>query len=68
MRSDDEAVRLMNDSPFGLTATIWTSDEAAAIAIGDQYVQCRAQLALCVTNTCLWVLWGRAGWRLERGS
>lgn len=31
---DDEAVRLMNDSPFGLTASIWTSDEAAANAVG----------------------------------
>ncbi len=31
---DDEAVRLMNDSPYGLTASIWTSDEEAAEAIG----------------------------------
>lgn len=36
VRSDDEAVRLMNDSRFGLTAAIWTQDEAAAIAIGDR--------------------------------
>jgi len=36
VRSDDEAVRLMNDSAFGLTAAIWTSDEEAALAIGDQ--------------------------------
>lgn len=34
--SDDEAVELMNDSAFGLTASIWTLDEAAAIAIGDR--------------------------------
>ncbi|MCC7017598.1 MAG: aldehyde dehydrogenase family protein [Rhodospirillales bacterium] len=33
--NDDEAIRLMNDSPFGLTAAIWTSDEDAAIRIGD---------------------------------
>ena len=34
--SDEEAIRLMNDSQYGLTAAIWTSDEAAAIRIGDQ--------------------------------
>src|SRR5947208_5388300 len=34
--SDDEAIRLMNDNPFGLTAAIWTMDEKAAMRIGDQ--------------------------------
>ncbi|MCH7796078.1 MAG: aldehyde dehydrogenase family protein, partial [Proteobacteria bacterium] len=34
--SDEEAVALMNDSDFGLTASIWTTDEDAAIAIGDR--------------------------------
>jgi acyl-CoA reductase-like NAD-dependent aldehyde dehydrogenase len=34
--SDAEAVRLMNDSAFGLTAAIWTEDEDAALAIGDE--------------------------------
>ena len=33
---DDEAVRLMNDSPYGLTAAIWTRDEARAQRIGAQ--------------------------------
>ena len=32
--SDDEAVAQMNDSEFGLTASVWTADEAAALALG----------------------------------
>ncbi|GGF03574.1 aldehyde dehydrogenase family protein [Stappia taiwanensis] len=36
VRNDEEAVALMNDSPYGLTASVWTADEEAAIAIGDQ--------------------------------
>jgi acyl-CoA reductase-like NAD-dependent aldehyde dehydrogenase len=34
--SDEEAVRLMNDSDFGLTASIWTNDQQAALEIGAQ--------------------------------
>jgi len=34
--SDDEAIRLMNDNAFGLTAAVWTMDEKAALKIGDQ--------------------------------
>lgn len=34
--SDEEAIALMNDSRYGLTASIWTSDEEAAVRIGDQ--------------------------------
>jgi acyl-CoA reductase-like NAD-dependent aldehyde dehydrogenase len=33
---DDEAVTLMNDSPYGLTAAIWTEDAGAAKAIGHK--------------------------------
>ncbi|MDX1400789.1 MAG: aldehyde dehydrogenase family protein [Kiloniellales bacterium] len=33
--SDDEAVALMNDSDFGLTAAVFTTDEDAALKIGD---------------------------------
>ncbi|MFO1074587.1 MAG: aldehyde dehydrogenase family protein [Geminicoccaceae bacterium] len=36
VQDDAEAVALMNDSDFGLTASVWTRDEAAALAIGDQ--------------------------------
>ncbi len=34
--SDDEAVRLMNDSAFGLTAAIWTGNAEAALSLGDR--------------------------------
>jgi acyl-CoA reductase-like NAD-dependent aldehyde dehydrogenase len=34
--SDEQAIALMNDTVFGLTAAIWTADEAAALAIGDR--------------------------------
>jgi acyl-CoA reductase-like NAD-dependent aldehyde dehydrogenase len=36
VRSDGEAIALMNDSAYGLTASIWTADADAALAIGDQ--------------------------------
>jgi len=36
VRSDEEALSLMNDSHYGLSAAIWTSDLEAAIAIGEK--------------------------------
>jgi acyl-CoA reductase-like NAD-dependent aldehyde dehydrogenase len=36
VRSDEEAIALMNDSAFGLTAAIWTADPDAALKLGDQ--------------------------------
>jgi acyl-CoA reductase-like NAD-dependent aldehyde dehydrogenase len=33
---DDEALALMNDSEYGLTAAIWTEDEGAALRMGDE--------------------------------
>ena len=32
--TDEEAVALMNDSPYGLTAAVWTGDAEAAVALG----------------------------------
>ncbi len=34
--SDEEAVRLMNDSPYGLTASLWTHDAERAARLGRQ--------------------------------
>ncbi len=36
VKDDAEAIRLMNDSRYGLTASVWTEDMEAAIRIGDQ--------------------------------
>ena len=36
VRDDEEAVALMNDSRYGLTASIWTKDAEAALRIGDR--------------------------------
>jgi acyl-CoA reductase-like NAD-dependent aldehyde dehydrogenase len=36
VRNDEEAIALMNDSPYGLTASIWTSDTDHAAKIGDR--------------------------------
>ena len=35
VKSDEEAVRLMNDSEFGLTASIWTKDTAKGAALAE---------------------------------
>ncbi len=44
---DEEAVRLMNDSDFGLTAAVWTRDLDAARALGD-----RVQTGTWFMNRC----------------
>ncbi|MDR7222093.1 aldehyde dehydrogenase family protein [Aminobacter aminovorans] len=36
VRNDEEAIALMNDSPYGLTASIWTADTEHAISVGDR--------------------------------
>ena len=35
VKDDEEALALMNDSPYGLTASIWTADETRAATLGD---------------------------------
>ena len=47
VRSDDEAVDLMNDSDFGLTAAVWTEDADAAEALGQ-----RVQTGTWFMNRC----------------
>lgn len=47
VRDDAQAVALMNDSPFGLTASIWTQDEAMATALGRQL-----ETGTCFMNRC----------------
>jgi len=44
---DDDAVALMNDSRYGLTACIFTQDEAAALALGE-----RLQAGTVFMNRC----------------
>lgn len=36
VKDDEEAINLMNDSRYGLTASIWTTDLDAAVRIGDR--------------------------------
>jgi acyl-CoA reductase-like NAD-dependent aldehyde dehydrogenase len=45
--SDEDAIAKMNDSNYGLTASIWTNDRDAAITIGDQL-----ETGTCFMNRC----------------
>lgn len=47
VKDDDEAIRLMNDSPYGLTASVWTQDMDRAIRLGDQL-----ETGTCFMNRC----------------
>jgi len=45
--SDEQAIELMNDSPYGLTASIWTADQQSALNIGNQL-----ETGTCFMNRC----------------
>ncbi|MCY1384910.1 NAD/NADP-dependent betaine aldehyde dehydrogenase [compost metagenome] len=36
VHDDEEALALMNDSPYGLTAAIFSQDEASTLALADR--------------------------------
>jgi len=36
VKNDEEAIKLMNDSQYGLTASIWTKDARKALKLGEQ--------------------------------
>jgi acyl-CoA reductase-like NAD-dependent aldehyde dehydrogenase len=50
VRDDEEAIQLMNDSPYGLTASIWTTDTERAAQIGD-----RVETGTVFMNRCDYV-------------
>jgi acyl-CoA reductase-like NAD-dependent aldehyde dehydrogenase len=56
VNSDDEAIQLMNDSPYGLTASIWTQDQIAAQSLGDQIATGTVFMNRCdyVDPTLVW--------------
>lgn len=47
VKDDDEAITLMNDSPYGLTASIWTADLDTAAQIGA-----RVETGTVFANRC----------------
>ncbi|MEZ4887290.1 MAG: aldehyde dehydrogenase family protein [Chitinophagales bacterium] len=47
VKDDAQAIELMNDSQYGLTASIWTSDRDAAIFLGNQL-----ETGTCFMNRC----------------
>ncbi|MBT3501953.1 MAG: aldehyde dehydrogenase family protein [Candidatus Marinimicrobia bacterium] len=47
VKNDAEAIHLMNDSPFGLTASIWSENEDESITIANQI-----ETGTCFMNRC----------------
>ena len=47
VKNDGEALQLMNDSPYGLTASVWTENEDEAIQIANNI-----ETGTCFMNRC----------------
>ncbi len=47
VKNDEEALKLMNDSPYGLTASIWTRDQEVA-----QQISSEVHTGTCYLNRC----------------
>lgn len=47
VKNDEEAIQLMNDSQYGLTASIWSADVERALEIGNQL-----ETGTCYLNRC----------------
>jgi len=47
VENDEGAIKLVNDSPYGLTASIWSRDEAVALKISD-----RLEVGTVFMNRC----------------
>ena len=47
VESDEEALQLMNDSEYGLTASIWTKDKDKALELADDL-----ETGTCFMNRC----------------
>ena len=63
VRDDDEAVRMMNDTRFGLTASVWTTDPDRA-----ERIAARVNAGTIYQNRCdyldpalPWTGWGESG-------
>ncbi len=63
VESDAEAVSLMNDSVYGLTASVWTRDPDVAEAIGNQLRVGTLFMNRCdyVDPALAWTGWGDTG-------